>query len=62
MKKAYEKPEAKKVNFQYNKVVASSVSFCTQGWMLQTNYDPRVTGSGCTKCTDDYIWIGHTSL
>ena len=59
MKKAYVKPEAKKVNFQYTEVVATS-GVCTQGWMHVTNYDPLVSGSGCTKCIDECIWIGKT--
>ena len=28
MKKAYTKPEAKKISFQYTKVVAASGSYC----------------------------------
>lgn len=32
MKKAYSKPEAKKISFQYTKVVAASGQYCDQGW------------------------------
>lgn len=33
MKKAYEKPEAKKVSFQYTNVVATLGNYCDQGWI-----------------------------
>lgn len=54
MKKAYQKPEAKKVNFQYDKVVATSGVTCDPGWTL------RLTSSNdaCPKCTLKPITIG----
>ena len=61
MKKAYLKPKAKKVSFQYNKVVATSGP-CTQGWTLLTTLDSTIDPVTCPKCTDDVIWIGHNSL
>lgn len=54
MKKAYLKPEAKKVSFQYNKVVANS-GYCDQGWTIATTKHP--VRDGCAKCEDDLIWL-----
>lgn len=58
MKKAYEKPEAKKVSFQYTNVVATSGSYCDQGWTQMTTLDPN---GDCNKCRDKLIWIGSTN-
>lgn len=60
MKKLYKKPAAKKVNFQYSEVVAAS-GRCDQGWTKDTTRDPRILGSGCAKCSSEFIWIGFSS-
>jgi hypothetical protein len=57
MKKAYEKPEVKKVNFEYTKVVATS-GYCDQGWTQQTTQNPNAE---CPKCYEKLIWIGSTN-
>lgn len=61
MKKAYTKPETRKVNFQYTKVMASSGgSYCDQGWTKATVLIPWPT-EACSKCYDEFIWIGSTA-
>jgi|GEM_PF-2849156 hypothetical protein len=57
MKKAYLKPRAKKVSFQYNKVVANS-GYCNQGWTNDTTLDPTAPQNPCPRCDKDFIWIG----
>jgi hypothetical protein len=57
MKKAYLKPKAKKVSFQYNKVVANS-GYCDQGWTKETTLDP--SGGACPTCYKELIWLGST--
>ncbi len=55
MKQAYEKPEAKKVSFEYTKVVATSGGYCDQGWTQITTRNPN---AGCDRCYDKQIWVG----
>ena len=57
MKKAYAKPEARKVSFKYTKVMAASGKYCDQGWTKATVLIPW---EGCSKCYDEFIWIGST--
>ncbi len=57
MKKAYAKPEARKVSFQYTKVMAAS-GYCDQGWTKATVLIPW---KECSKCYDEFIWIGSTA-
>lgn len=59
MKKAYSKPEAKKISFQYTKVVAASGQYCDQGWTKATVLIPW--DGSCAKCQDEFIWIGSTA-
>ncbi|MCI5565442.1 MAG: hypothetical protein MR400_07090 [Clostridiales bacterium] len=60
MKKAYTKPEAKKISFQYTKVVAASgQQYCDQGWTKATVLIPW--DGTCAKCYDEFIWIGSTA-
>ncbi len=56
MKKTYAKPNAKKISFQFNKVMATS-QYCDQGWTKETVLIPW---DGCNKCYDEFIWIGST--
>ncbi len=58
MKKTYAKPNAKKISFQFNKVMATSASYCDQGWKRETVLIPW--GNECQKCYDDFIWIDST--
>lgn len=59
MKKTYQKPEMKKVNFSYEQtVVASGSTYCDQGWTKATVLDPQ---AACTKCYQELIWIGTTA-
>ncbi len=48
MKKAYEKPEAKKVNYQYNKVVAQSPGTCYGQFTEFQSFDAN---QSCTPCS-----------
>ncbi len=52
MKKAYQKPAAKKVNFNFEKVVASS-DVCESGIVLKF-----MPGSKCGSHTPDQIFSG----
>lgn len=52
MKKAYQKPAAKKVNFNFEKVVAASVT-CESGIVLK-----MAPGSKCGTHTPDQIFSG----
>ena len=54
MKKAYSKPEAKKISFQYTKVVAASGQYCDQGWTKATVLIPW-DASGLTMRTFSMI-------
>lgn len=60
MKKPYQKPEAKKVSFQYENVVVASTHYCDQGWTKATTLDPA--GGSCPRCYEELIWIGSTGL
>ncbi len=57
MKKTYAKPNAKKISFQFNKVMATS-QYCDQGWTQATVLIPW--DGTCNKCYDKFIWIGST--
>lgn len=57
MKKTYAKPNAKKISFQFNKVMATS-QYCDQGWTKATVLIPW--DGTCNKCYDEFIWIGST--
>ena len=56
MKKTYAKPNAKKISFQFNKVMAAS-GYCDQGWTKATVLIPW---KDCNKCYEEFIWINST--
>ena len=57
MKRTYTKPEARKINFQYTKVMAAS-GYCDQGWTKATVLIPWID---CSKCYEEFIWVGSTA-
>lgn len=59
MKKAYAKPEARKVSFQYTKVMAAS-GYCRQSWSDETVLVPW-GDDGCNKCHSTLEWIHSTA-
>lgn len=58
MKKAYQTPKARLVNYKYDEqVVASSVTACDQGWTRMTTMKPAMRSADCARCNDDMIWL-----
>ncbi|HQO56474.1 MAG TPA: hypothetical protein PK321_09115 [Clostridia bacterium] len=55
MKKAYSKPEAKKVCFQYTKVVAMSGGSCRIQYNQIATQNPN---GACPKCKENWHYIG----
>lgn len=57
MKKAYQTPKVRLVNYKYDEqVAATSVSYCDQGWTHMTTLMPAMRAS-CERCDNDLIWI-----
>lgn len=62
MKKTYQTPVAKMVNYRYDdQVVATSASYCDQGWTRMTTLKPEMKTAFCTRCDDDLIWLNEVS-
>lgn len=62
MKKTYQTPVAKMVNYRYDdQVVATSVSNCDQGWTRMTTLKPEMRTADCARCDDDLIWMNQVA-
>ena len=55
MKKSYQKPEFKKVNFSYEQAVVASPNQCFQGWTNVTSLNPL--NNECNKCFTDVSFV-----
>lgn len=62
MKKAYQTPVAKLVNYKYDdQVVATSATYCDQGWSQMTTLKPAMKSIDCARCDDNLIWLNEVS-
>lgn len=62
MKKAYQTPNAKMVNYKYDEqVTATSATYCDQGWTRMTTLKPEMRTTVCSRCDDDLIWLNEVS-
>ena len=62
MKKAYQTPKAKMVDYKYDEqVTASSTVYCDQGWTRMTTLKPQMRSVACNRCDDDLIWLNEVS-
>lgn len=58
MKKAYQTPKAKMVNYKYDEqVTATSATYCDQGWTRMTTLSPKTKTTWCDRCDGDLIWL-----
>lgn len=57
MKKTYQQPKAKYINFEYDTQIAAASYSCDQGWTKKTTDRPEMRTAFCDRCFSDLIWL-----